>query len=188
MIGINHNSVGFGVVPDEKDLARRVIVPLDPILADHVGRHLRPSDRDEVAAMTPRGMTLQGVCAWQAVIAKIGVAITHRGLPAACVGAVELRPGVFEVFMFGTDAWPNVAITATRWVRRMLIPALYLAGAHRAQAASLATHISAHRWLGYLGASIESEMPGFGGNGETFLQFVWLREAVEAALLKDVGA
>jgi hypothetical protein len=110
---------------------------------------------------------------------SLGAILADRdGIPVAAIGAWEMWPGVWSVWMFATPSWPKVALSATRFVKRKLQPALLALGAHRAECRSSATHCNAHRWLHCLGAEIEAEYRDFGKNREIFIGFVWRKENV----------
>lgn len=108
------------------------------------------------------------------------VAGSDDGVPIAAFGAVPVWPGVWEMWMFATDRWPEVAMEVTRFGRDTFFPGLEAAGYHRLQCRSLSTHKVAHRWLKHLGAYKESELPNYGRNGETFHLFCWTRPVQSA--------
>ncbi len=144
-------------------------VPLRAVLAD-----LRPADRAELAAtlweFDPAAIVEASAAA------RFGfVALAGDGQPVAACGAAELWPGCYQVGLFATTRWPEVAAAVTRRIRRDLIPALLAAGARRAQAMSDARHAEAHRWLRRLGARCEARLTAFGTGGEDFLLFAWTR-------------
>lgn len=163
------------------------VLPLRPGPVGQVLYNLRAADRAELAA------TLwnfdSGVIASAACEARFGfVALADDGTPVAVAGAQELWPGVFQVGLFATPRWPEVARGVTRAILRDLRPALVAAGAHRAQAFSHAGHEEAHRWLLRLGARCEARLGGWGRGGEDFLLFAWrdpgffaARDKLEAA-------
>lgn len=103
------------------------------------------------------------------------IACADDGTPVAVVGAWPTHPGVWQVYFFTTDRWSQISLSLTRWIRRVMIPALRNAGAHRAECKSLSSHTEAHRWLEFLGASQEATLRGYGKDGEDFLLFVWTR-------------
>src|SRR5690349_19657860 len=112
---------------------------------------MRESDRREIfATRTPDDRIL---LAHQAAdFSRFGAVIaTDAGTPVCALGAVGQWPGLWNVWMFATDDWPRIAIGATRYVRRVLIPNLVNAGAHRAECKSIEGHKPAHRWLELLG-------------------------------------
>lgn len=94
--------------------------------------------------------------------------------PIAAFGAIPVWPGVWSVWMFATDEWPKVALGVTRFIKKVMIPAIRETGAHRAECRSHSDHLEAQRWLECLGAHKESEIPNFGREGETFYLYSWL--------------
>ncbi len=146
--------------------------PLAPGPIAQVLYNLRDQDRRELAATLWRFDSASLAAA--AAEARLGfVALAGDGAPVAVAGAAELWPGVFQVGLFATPRWREVAAGVTRAIRRDLGPALVAAGAHRAHAFSHAAHHEAHRWLLRLGACCEARLPGWGRGGEDFLLFAW---------------
>ena len=158
------------------------LLPLsfDAVLA--VARDMRAADRREIFAT--RWDDDQESLALECVNACcIGAVIAGRdNAPIAAIGAVELWPTVWSVWMFATDRWPEVALDATRFVKQRLIPALLDLGLRRAECRSSIAHGQAHRWLEYLGARREAEHRDYGKNGETFIGFHWRAEDVRKSL------
>lgn len=95
------------------------------------------------------------------------------GVPVASFGGTQAWPGVWSVWMWATDRWPDVALSVHRQIKRVLIPELLARGGHRGQCASLATHTEAHRWLESLGFQAEGTLRGFGRAGEDFIMYGW---------------
>lgn len=96
------------------------------------------------------------------------------GTPASVFGAVPHHPGVWSVWMFATNRWPDVHLSVTRFMKRIMFPAMTDAGAHRIFAASLDEHTTAHRWLEKaFGARKEAVNPGLGRRRENFFTFAW---------------
>lgn len=95
--------------------------------------------------------------------------------PVVAIGARPIHPGVWSVFMFATDLWPSVALSTTRFVRRVMIPALRSTGAHRAECRSMEGHAQAQRWLERLGARREATLEGYGREGQNFHVYCWSR-------------
>ncbi|WP_374656134.1 hypothetical protein [Dongia sp.] len=103
----------------------------------------------------------------------LGVIVADRdGVPAAVLGATEMWPGLWSLWMFATDRWPSVARETTRFAKRVLWPALLKLGLRRGECRSAAEHHVAHRWLRHLGGAVESIHPAYGKGGETFIGFV----------------
>lgn len=147
---------------------------MEPRAVEHVAYNLRASDRQELEATSWR--LDSALLARTAERCRFGfVAAGDDGTPIAAFGASEAWPGVYQVGMFATARWPEVALAASRHAKRALMPAVRDAGAHRAHAFSLSTHTEAHRWLEWLGASRETTLRGWGRGGEDFILFAWWR-------------
>ncbi|WP_374382950.1 hypothetical protein [Dongia sp.] len=94
------------------------------------------------------------------------------GRPVAVLGATEMWPGLWSLWMFATDAWPRVAMPATRFARRRFWPLLKRCGLRRGECKSAAAHHAAHRWITHLGGRAEAVHPAFGRDGQDFITFV----------------
>lgn len=146
--------------------------PLSEGAVGHIAYNLRQTDRDELGAMMSRFDS--AVIARAAVKAPYGfVACADDGVPVACVGAAPWWPGVYQVGMFATAAWPSVALAVTRHVKREWIPGIRKAGVRRAHAFSLASHREGQRWIELLGGVLEGRLARFGVNGEDFMLYRW---------------
>jgi hypothetical protein len=150
----------------------------------HITRNLRPRDKEELFA-TRFGDDPEAFASSIAQTGSFQWGVYLDGVPVAAIGAMPRWPGVWSMWAFGTDDWPKVALTLTRHVRRFMIPALLRAGAHRADAAALATHTDARRWLEAVGAKPENVLDKYGRNGETFVLYVWTRETAKAATTRS---
>lgn len=94
------------------------------------------------------------------------------GAAVAAIGGTEMWPGLWSLWMFATDRWPEVARVGTRFAKMELWPALLALGLRRGECRSAAEHGIAHRWIRHLGGVQESIHPAFGKGGETFIGFV----------------
>ncbi len=159
-----------------------IVAPLHEPLIRAVALDPRACDRAEITA------TLGHADPW--VLARHlartpavagGVACDDDGQPIAVLHLAWARPGVLGASLFATPRFPHVARSLTAWVRRVVIPGALAAGAHRAEAHSLASHATAHRWLRALGARAEGSHPGWGAHGETFVTFAWIRSHVHVS-------
>jgi hypothetical protein len=159
-------------------MVRVAIRPLRFATAEAIARDMREADRREIYAT--RANEDAAALALDVVrYSRIGaVAAAEDGAPVSAIGAVEGWPGVWQVWMFATDRWPEVALATTRWARRVLKPALLAAGAHRAECRSLAANRATHRWLESLGAQAEARHAGYGKAAEDFITFAWRRDDV----------
>ncbi len=147
---------------------------------DYVAANMRQRDKDEIyatrwsedAESLTESIMLGGEFGW--------VAGTDDGVPVAAFGAIPTWDGVWEVWMFATDRWDEVAIGSTKFIKRVVIPSLEKSGAHRLQCRSLDKHTKAHLWLEYLGFQMESKMVNFGSKGESFLMYCLIRQPRQA--------
>lgn len=156
----------------------RVILRREPDYADMlaVASNLRERDRQEIFATRygsnpadlARDVVLTGGFRWGAYL---------DGRPVAGIGAYPRWPNVWSVWAFGTDEWPRAAIALTRHVKKVMLPALLKAGAHRADCYALKEHGDARRWLEYLGAVPVNILDNWGRSGETFVCYSWTRKA-----------
>lgn len=96
--------------------------------------------------------------------------------PVAVYGAKPMWPGVWGAFLYATDKFDKIGLPLTKHVRRVIIPGLVAAGAHRVEAKSLGTHETAHKWMRSFGAREESRMPLYGKGGEEFVTYVWMAD------------
>lgn len=134
----------------------------------YVANNMRAIDKDEIYGLrfhknpfliTNEVMAQSQFCwvAWQ------------NEKPAAVIGATETHPGCWQVFCFGTDEFPKVALALTRFVRRTMLPVLFgELGARRLEADSLCSHTEAHRWLEGFGAKRESIKEAYSEAGDYF--------------------
>jgi RimJ/RimL family protein N-acetyltransferase len=157
---------------------------LEPITLDaarYVATFMRDADRGEIFAGRWRTDPNQLAVDCTA-IGDFGWVAKKNGTPIAVVGAVPVHPGVWSVFMFATDDFRQISISLTKFVKRVMIPALVQSGAHRAECKSMEGHEEAHRWLELLGAEREATHPEYGRNRETFHTYVWRRHNVHGGL------
>ena len=160
-----------------------MMLPLTAQRLTEVAAAMRPRDREEIFATRfedgDRLETAQALAEQLVAASRFGgIAVDDRGISGAAVGAAEMWPGVWSVWMFATDAWPRHAFRVSAFIRRQMMPALLAAGARRAECASLASYSSAHRWLAWLGAKPEAFIAGYGKNGEDFILFSWRKDDV----------
>jgi hypothetical protein len=139
----------------------------------HILAHLRPDDRREVFGL--RWTDDEELVAQEVIDTgpPSWVVCARDGEPVYAVGLIASRPGVWACWGFGTDRWPEVAITVTRLLRKIVIPGMIASGAHRVEAVSIIDKAAAHRWLKHIGANDEATLLGYGRNGETYKMFAW---------------
>lgn len=140
-------------------------------VALYVAANMRESDRREIGAT--RADESPERLAFDATHSQFAFA-AGQGEPIACIGASFRWPGVFQAWMFATDAFEAVGFPLTRWVRRIMMPQIRLAGAHRVHCYSIEGHDDAHRWLERLGAVHETTHLRYGKGGEPFRVYAWV--------------
>lgn len=162
----------------------RVELRAEPPFEDviEVVKNMRERDREEIYATrygenpedVARDAVNSGAFRWGAYL---------DGRPVAMLGAFPRWPNVWTAWAFGTDEWPKVVLSLSKHVMRFMIPALYRAGATRVDATALETHFDARRWLTAMGAAPEKPLANWGKNGQTFVCYVWTRQAAKQALM-----
>lgn len=145
---------------------------IDHEAVSYIAAHMRASDLREIEATN---WSMDGFADRVMLASEFAFFASHRGRPAAVIGALPMWPGVWSAFAFGTDDFQPCGARLTKFVRRFLIPGIWNAGGHRIECASIEGHDEAHAWLESFGAVRESEMPGYGRGGETFYRYVLRR-------------
>lgn len=138
----------------------------------HVAMHMREMDKREIYGLRWEDNPFQIM---NEVMARADFAWVAwwEGKPAVVLGGAPMHPGVWSMFMFGTDDFPRLALGLTRFAKKTAIPTLFgQLGAHRLQAHSHAEHHDAHRWLRRLGAAPESTLGGYGRDGSDYQLWV----------------
>lgn len=105
-----------------------------------------------------------------------------QGRPAAMLAFTEDWPGVWSVWMFGTDDFKNVAIDLVRWARKEANEILKVCAGHRIHCDSLSTYEEAHKLIQAAGGRYECEFPKYGKGGEDYKRFVWFNGDNDAIL------
>jgi hypothetical protein len=153
----------------------RKIVPGDRDALIHICANMREWDRREIYAT--RWNDDPAALADECLSAGDFAYIFGTDEPIGIIGAVPLWPGVWSVFLFGTDNVKHVGLPLTKWVKRVMMPTLIEdMGCHRAECRSIEGHTDAQSWLEHLGVRRESSLPGYGRNGEDFWVYAWRRD------------
>jgi hypothetical protein len=151
----------------------------------YVCEHLRDVDRHECFA-TRFHDNPKALAAEISSYGPISWVVFHNDEPVAALGAVELWPGHWNVWAFGTDQWPKVVKTITKHISRVMIPGLAACGARTAGAYVHADHEEACRWLAWLGAS-PTPLENWGKNGEKFILYRWFADAMAGSSPAKIG-
>lgn len=136
-------------------------------------RNMREADRAEIFALRWSDNPMDLAEDTMNVAGPKWVAHAEGPGPVAVYGAAPMWPGVWSLWLYATPHFHQIGGRLTRHIQRVMIPALVIAGAHRAEARSMSTHAEAHSWLERLGGQREAVLAGYGKNGEDFLVFAW---------------
>ena len=139
---------------------------------------MRELDAEEILPLTWSGKPEDLAFA---VIASGGIrnVALSGGEPVAAWGASQVKPLIWNVWMFSTDRWPEVALTVTRNIRKVMMPSMIDSGGVRADCWSMEGHSIAHRWLEVLGAVREASVEDYGPTRKTFHCYSWTRSRLE---------
>jgi hypothetical protein len=139
----------------------------------HVVRNLRARDQAEIYALRwdndPDKLVTEIVACAHAMWRLFCV----DAEPVAMAGVVPVRPGVVFAAAFGTELWPHVVRSVTRFARDWTIPRLRQAHYHRAECHALAANHDSRRWLLSLGAEEEAYLRGYGRDQQDFILYAW---------------
>jgi hypothetical protein len=138
----------------------------------YIALNMRQADRDEIYNVT--GHNNPFILAQQTLDASgMGSAVVaHRGTRSVAVmGFVPRHPGICTAYAYGTDDFPSVALSLTKYALRVMKPALLASGFHRLECESRHDHHSAHRWLESMGFEREGILRRYGTDGSDYIKF-----------------
>jgi len=99
------------------------------------------------------------------------IAAAADGEPVYACGVIPERPGVWSLWGFSTDRWPEVMRQVSKMILRDF-PRLHDEW-HRIDVITLAEKIDGHKWLRRLGAVETCDLVGYGRHGEDYKMFTW---------------
>jgi len=141
-----------------------------------IASNMRARDAEEIYGMRwdddPEAVAYE---TRQAIEMGTGRVFHHESEPVAVCGAVEIHPGVFSAFAYGTDRWRHVVKAVAVYSLLDLKPWCAERG-HRVECKSRWNHKTAHLWLESLGATMEGVLYKFGKDGADYYQFAWTRD------------
>lgn len=144
----------------------------EPVL--YVAENMREWDKREIYATRwdddPASLARDAM-----VVPDFAWLASHGGEPVAAFGAIPLHPGVWSVWLFGTDNFSKIGFSLTKTLKRSMLPALVEHGVHRLECLSMEGHVVAQRWLEGFGAKPERLVPEYGRNRENFISYAWRR-------------
>lgn len=145
---------------------------------EYICLNMRSCDREEIYNILPHDSPIR--LAWEAYCLinnnGRGRVAWHQGKPAAVISLTEDRPAIWQISMFGTDDFKNVAFPCMRWARETLRElASPPMNGRRLQCDSRVGHEEAAKFLLALGAQKEGPpMRHYGKDGGDYQRFVWL--------------
>jgi hypothetical protein len=139
----------------------------------HIIQKCRARDRAEIEALYGLQLTLDSAPQWASSACLVKI-FDYNNEPVAFVAAHAHTHTVCTLSMIATEDWRHVAASVIKWAKRSAMPALYLQGFKRAECRSISGHPEAFRFLTHLGFVCECTVPGYGRNGEEFLQFAFV--------------
>ena len=151
---------------------------------EYVVLNMRERDKGEIFALRSHDNPLQLAMEAHSAIRNLGrgqIAWAH-GRPCAVLAFTEEWPGMWSIWMFGTDDFKHGAIDLLRWARKEANAILSVCKGHRIQADSRADYEEAHKLIRAAGGRPEFTMRAYGKNGEDYIRFVWLRSEDSAIL------
>lgn len=160
------------------------LTDIDYNALEYLCLNMRSRDREEIYALRPHDNPLQLAMEAHAQIRNLGRGriAWWKGKPAAVLAFTEDWPGVWSIWMFGTDDFKNVAIDLVRWARKEASEILKVCAGHRIHCDSRSDYEEAHKLLKAAGAKPEGQKVRYGKDGQDYTTFVWLRERDGAVL------
>lgn len=151
---------------------------------EYICLKMREIDKTEIYAIRPHDSPLQLAAEAYHMIRNMGRGriAWANGRPAAVAAFTESWPGVWEVWMFGTDDFKAAAVPLLRWFRKEARDILANVNGHRLQCDSRADHTEAHRLIKAAGGIEEGLLRRYGKDGSDYIRFVWLNGENDAVL------
>lgn len=161
------------------------LTDIDYFSLEYVCMNMREEDKREIFALRAHDSPLQLAAEAHAAIKNLGRGRLGwwQGRPVAACAFTESWPGCWEIWMFGTSDFKNVAIEMVRWFRKEANDILSICAGRRLQCDSMATHEEAHKLIKAAGGIEEARFHAYGKGGEDFIRFTW-RPGVNDAILR----
>lgn len=152
---------------------------------EYICLNMRDSDREEIFAIRPHDCPLRWAHEAHAAIKNLGRGRIgwHKGRPAGVFAFTEPWPGAWEIWMFGTDDYRNVAIELVRYARKEANDILTVCNGRRLHADVREGHPDAHKLIKAMGALPEGPpMQAYGKDGSAYQRYVWLNGVNDSVL------
>jgi hypothetical protein len=156
---------------------------------EYICLHMRERDKQEIFGLRPHNSEIR--LAWEAYHHILncgrGRIAWHKGKPAALAAFTESWPGVWDVWMAGTEDFEAAAIPLLRWFRKEANEILSVCNGHRLQCDSRADYESAHKMIEAFGGQREAVLRKLGKDGSDYIRFVWFNGENDAVLKPHFG-
>lgn len=161
------------------------LADLDLMSMEFLAYNMRENDRTEIFALIDHDNPWR--FAWDAFHLVLnkgrGKVSWVNGKPAAMAAFVEERPGVWQVWMCGTNDFKAAAMPLLRWFRKEANDILGVCNGHRLQCDSRVGYDEAHKMIVAMGGIAEGPpMRRYGKDGADYQRFVWLNGENDAVL------
>jgi RimJ/RimL family protein N-acetyltransferase len=138
--------------------------------------NMRAIDAEEIYSNLASGNPLEWAGMIHQAVAKQGCAWIARldGRPTAVIGCFENFPGNWQIFSFGTEAYPRVLVAFLPYWQPLQSFALDR-GMHRLECKSLSSHKEAHGFLRLMGFTQEATLLQYGRDRQDYFLFrrIW---------------
>jgi hypothetical protein len=161
-----------------------VLTDIDYFALEYICLNMREEDKREVYALRSHDNPILLASEAHSLVKNCGRGRIgwHKGRPAAVCAFTEQWKGTWEVWMFGTDEFRNVAVDMLRWFRKEAVEILSEREGRRLHCDSAAYHEEAHRMIRATGAIEEARFKRYGKDGDDFIRFVWFNGQNDAIL------
>lgn len=138
-----------------------MIVPGTPEAIAYIARRMRAADLREIFALRSSddiNLLISDMLQFQTSVAM------RDGRPVAVVGCRQLTeaPWIWSLGGFGTDEWPKVKFSLTKFITQEMIPAMISCGSQRIICHIAAWRTDTLRWMEFMGGTLGKRCPHTG--------------------------
>lgn len=161
-----------------------MLTDIDLGAIEYICLNMRERDRQEILGLRPHDSPIR--LAWEAYHQILnfgrGKVSWVRGKPCGLAAFTEGWPGVWDVWMCGTEDFQRGAVPLLKWFRQEANDILSVCKGHRLQCDSRADYEDAHRMIEAFGGVREGVQRRYGKDGSDYVRFVWLKGEQDAVL------
>jgi hypothetical protein len=137
----------------------------------YIGSWLCVSDRQELSVTRdPDDYESLATDAWESSVKKV---VLDNGEPVLAFGAKPCVDDIVLVWGFKTEKGWSAVRTATKYIRRTMIPELRAMGIRHGVCLVHPDNVPSQRWLTHLGYTLRATLTGIGSRHEDMLLFGW---------------